>query len=186
MNENWIRSNILSSILAIYLEKGLLKPFVLLRKKHIDPATQPAHELPQSFNATSPCYCHLPSAFFSGLYIFSQDSRKYWSHFERCSFDNISAPMQVKKKNQTKLKKRQNRKEKERLIWEFCHLVFGFRCRALVIFWRGTIQNLSSFRAFRFLVALFWYRSTWTHGWLLALYILTLDTIIASAHGRVF
>lgn len=46
----------------------------------------------------------------------------------------IFLPQCKLKKNQTKPKKRQNRKEKERLIWEFRHLVFGFRCRALVIF----------------------------------------------------
>lgn len=100
----------LSSMLATYLEKGLLKPFVLLRKKHIDPATQlPMNN--QSFNATSPYYCPLPSAFFSGLYIYFL---RTLGSIEVTLKDAllIIFLLQCKLKNPDRTKKRENRKEK--------------------------------------------------------------------------
>jgi len=65
MNDNWIRSNILSSILIIYLEKGLFKPFVL-RMKPIATVVQPAQWIRTVFQS---CFVSCIQHFFQ-VYVY--------------------------------------------------------------------------------------------------------------------
>lgn len=97
MNENWIRSNILSSKLIIYLEKGLFKPFVLRSPLPL------FYNLTMNKNCLPKLLCLLHPAFFLGLCILFQDHRNHWNHCEGCFLDNISASTLEEKKRKRKI-----------------------------------------------------------------------------------